>query len=100
LVNVLPAAGYLSSAVPAIAGGSMNTVQHSSLARELVPLLFVDDIQSCIAFYVDKLGFTIQGKWEPDGKPTWCKLRRAGPAIMLHGQERTARVSRMNCLIH
>jgi uncharacterized glyoxalase superfamily protein PhnB len=61
----------------------MNTAQHSSLVRELVPLLFVDDIQSCVAFYVDKLGFTMQGTWEPDGKLTWCKLRRDGSAIML-----------------
>jgi glyoxylase I family protein len=61
----------------------MNTAQHSSVVRELVPLLFVDDIQSCAAFYTDKLGFTMHAKWEPDGELTWCKLRRDGSAIML-----------------
>ena len=66
----------------------MNTTQQSSVVqsgvvREMVPLLFVDDLPSCVAFYTDKLGFTLQGKWEPDGKLTWCKLRRDGSAIML-----------------
>jgi len=69
--------------MPAIEGGSMNTAQHSSVVHELVPLLFVDDIQSCVAFYIEKLAFTMQAKWEPDGKLTWCKLRRDGSAIML-----------------
>jgi uncharacterized glyoxalase superfamily protein PhnB len=61
----------------------MNTAQHSSVVHELVPLLFVDDIQSCVVFYIEKLAFTMQAKWEPDGKLTWCKLRRDGSAIML-----------------
>jgi len=53
--------------MPAIEGGSMNTAQHSSVVHELVPLLFVDDIQSCVAFYIEKLAFTMQAKWEPEG---------------------------------
>jgi uncharacterized glyoxalase superfamily protein PhnB len=64
-------------------GGTVNTVQQSTVVRELVPLLFVDDIQSCVVFYGDNLGFTMEAKWEPDGKLTWCKLRRDGSAIML-----------------
>ena len=60
-----------------------SSVAQSGVVREMVPLLFVDDLPSCVAFYTDKLGFTLQGKWEPDGKLTWCKLRRDGSAIML-----------------
>jgi hypothetical protein len=32
---------------------------------------------------MDKLGFTIQGRWEPDGRLAWCMLRRDGSAVML-----------------
>jgi hypothetical protein len=58
--------------MPSSEGGVMNSVQQSAAVRELVPLLFVDDIELCVAFYMDKLGFTIQGRWEPDGRPGVC----------------------------
>jgi len=61
----------------------MTTVQQSAIVRELVPLLFVDDIQRCAGFYVEKLGFAMEQKWEPGGKLAWCKMRRDGSAIML-----------------
>ena len=57
--------------------------QPTAAVRELIPLLFVDDIQGCVAFYVGKLGFAIEAKWEPQGALAWCKLRRDGAAIML-----------------
>jgi uncharacterized glyoxalase superfamily protein PhnB len=61
----------------------MSVVQQTAVVRELAPLLFVDDIQLCAAFYMDKLGFEMVGKWEPQGKLAWCKLRRDGAVIML-----------------
>jgi uncharacterized glyoxalase superfamily protein PhnB len=61
----------------------MPAIQHSTAVRELVPLLFVDDIQLCVGFYVDKLGFKVEARWEPEGALAWCKLRRDGSAIML-----------------
>ena len=51
--------------------------------REIVPLLFVDDITACVSFYVDILGFAIQRKWEPDGKLAWCRLGRDSASLML-----------------
>ena len=61
----------------------MPAIQHSTAVHELVPLLFVDDIQVGAGFYVDKLGFQVEAKWEPDGALAWCKLRRDGSALML-----------------
>ncbi len=48
--------------------------------RELVPLLFVADIQRSLAFYRDRLGFAVMANWELAGKLAWCRLaRRVGP---------------------
>jgi uncharacterized glyoxalase superfamily protein PhnB len=51
--------------------------------RELVPLLFVDDINRSVEFYRDRLGFTVTQRWEPDGALAWCRLQRDGSALML-----------------
>lgn len=51
--------------------------------QELVPLLFVEDIDVSVAFYTDKLGFEISMKWEPEGKIMWCRLERGSVALML-----------------
>lgn len=51
--------------------------------RELVPLLFVQDILRSTAFYQERLGFELTQKWEPDGKLAWCRLSRDGSAVML-----------------
>jgi len=59
------------------------TITKTAIVRELVPLLFVDDIQSCVDFYIHKLGFSMEMKWEPGGKLAWCRLRRDQSAIML-----------------
>ena len=53
------------------------------MIRELVPLLFVEDITYSVAFYRDKLGFAITMSWEPEGKLGWCRMERDGVAIML-----------------
>ena len=61
----------------------MSAPQQPAVMRDVVPLLFVDDIHLCVAFYVNTLGFAIEGKWEPEGTLAWCKLRRDRSAIML-----------------
>jgi glyoxylase I family protein len=60
------------------------TVAHKSAAvQDVVPLLFVEDIERSLAFYRDQLGFAIADKWEPQGKIAWCRLVRGGAALML-----------------
>jgi uncharacterized glyoxalase superfamily protein PhnB len=61
----------------------MITSEKTAVVRELVPLLFVDDMRLSADFYMEKLGFVMEQKWEPQGKLAWCKLRRDGSAIML-----------------
>ena len=61
----------------------MPTTQAAATIRELVPLLFVEDIQRSAAFYQERLGFEATSKWEPDGKLSWCRLVRDGSALML-----------------
>jgi len=51
--------------------------------QEIVPLLFVGDINRSAAFYQDRLGFAMTMKWEPAGKLSWCRLERGGAALML-----------------
>ena len=51
--------------------------------RELVPLLFVQDMERSAAFYTGRLGFEMTLKWEPEGKLSWCRLERDASAIML-----------------
>jgi uncharacterized glyoxalase superfamily protein PhnB len=61
----------------------MRLNQRTATIRELVPLLFVDDIVRSAGFYCDQMGFKITGTWEPDGKLSWCRLQRDGSAVML-----------------
>ncbi|HTL03377.1 MAG TPA: VOC family protein [Vicinamibacterales bacterium] len=62
-------------------------VGHRTAAiRELVPLLFVQDIGCSVAFY-QQLGFNPARTWEPDGRLAWCRLERAGSAVMLQQAE-------------
>ncbi|MCA9023125.1 MAG: VOC family protein [Planctomycetaceae bacterium] len=55
----------------------------SDSVQELVPLLFVEEIDVSVDFYTDKLGFEIKLKWEPEGKIMWCRLERDSVALML-----------------
>jgi len=61
----------------------MPLTQKTGTIRELVPLLFVQDIERSMAFYRDSLGFAVAGKWEPEGRLAWCRLQRGGSAVML-----------------
>ena len=50
---------------------------------EVVPFLAVADMRASLAFYVDGLGFAMEGKWVDDGVLRWCRLRRGGASLML-----------------
>lgn len=50
---------------------------------ETVPLLMVSDIEASTSFYCEKLGFTLDHSWEPDGKLAWCRLQFESAPIML-----------------
>jgi uncharacterized glyoxalase superfamily protein PhnB len=64
-------------------GNAMSSSEFISTVRELIPLLFVDDIEQSLAFYCERLGFELVNKWEPDGKLSWCRIERGGAAVML-----------------
>lgn len=60
----------------------MSTAAATTL-HELVPLLFVENIERSAAFYRGQLGFEMTQEWSPDGKLAWCRLARGGAALML-----------------
>lgn len=51
--------------------------------REVVPFLAVADMGASLAFYVDGLGFSMEGKWVDEGVLRWCRLRLGGASLML-----------------
>ena len=61
----------------------MSAAPATATIRELVPLLFVQDILRSAAFYQERLGFELTQKWEPEGKLGWCRLSQGGSAVML-----------------
>jgi uncharacterized glyoxalase superfamily protein PhnB len=61
----------------------MAIVHQSATIQDLIPLLFVEDMDGSLAFYRDQLGFDVAEKWEPEGKIAWCRLVRGGATLML-----------------
>ena len=51
--------------------------------REVVPFLAVADMSASLAFYVDGLAFSMEGKWVDEGVLRWCQLRLGGASLML-----------------
>lgn len=51
--------------------------------REVVPFFAVKDMRKSLAFYVEGLGFEVEGKWEDEGAIRWCMLRIGKAAVML-----------------
>ena len=51
--------------------------------KQVVPFLWVTDIERSLRFYLDGLGFVMKNKWEPEGKIRWCWLTRGGASLML-----------------
>ena len=50
---------------------------------EVVPFFAVKDMEKSLAFYVDGLGFRMEGKWVDEGAIRWCMLRIGNAAVML-----------------
>ena len=50
---------------------------------EVVPFFAVKDMRKSLAFYVDGLGFEMEGKWVDEGVIRWCTLRIGNAAVML-----------------
>ena len=51
--------------------------------REVVPFLAVADMGASLAFYVERLGFSMEAKWIDEGVLRWCQLRLGGASLML-----------------
>ena len=51
--------------------------------RATVPLLFTANIEQSLSFYCDQLGFTLRGRWDPNGQLAWCLLAMEGAELML-----------------
>jgi uncharacterized glyoxalase superfamily protein PhnB len=65
----------------------MTSTGKSAAVRQLKPLLAVSDIQRSIEFYRDRLGFSLTGQAENEGKIFWCSMERGDSAIMLQQAE-------------
>ena len=65
----------------------MAVAEHTAVVRQLWPLLFVQDIQRSVGFYRDRLGFTLAGQADAQGRMFWCRLERGGSSIMLQQAE-------------
>lgn len=48
----------------------------------LSPVLESRNLEETIEFYTNRLGFTVRGKLEEDGKPVWCDLVKDQVSIM------------------
>jgi len=51
--------------------------------RLTVPFFMVRNMETSLAFYVEKLGFKVTNQWTPRGKIEWCCLERDSAALML-----------------
>jgi|SRR6185295_3080957 len=65
----------------------MSAASKTAVVRQLCPLLSVQDIDRSVEFYRDRLGFTLTGKADSEGRMFWCKLERGGSSIMLQTAE-------------
>jgi catechol 2,3-dioxygenase-like lactoylglutathione lyase family enzyme len=64
----------------------MRETEAATVIRQLWPLLEVRDIDRSVAFYRDRLGFTVVAHdAESGGRMNWCRLERGGASIMLQG---------------
>ena len=57
--------------------------------NQVVPFLYVTDIDRSLRFYLDGLGFALQNKWIVDGKIRWCWLELGGAALMIQEYSKT-----------
>lgn len=55
--------------------------------RQLWPLLRVNDLELSIAFWTEKLGFSLTREAVDAGRRFWCQLERGGASIMLESRD-------------
>ena len=51
--------------------------------KQVVPFLWVADMQASLKFYLEGLGYTMKNRWMDEGKLRWCWLELGGTALML-----------------
>ena len=51
--------------------------------NRVVPFFAVKDMQKSLAFYLDGLGFELEGKWVDGGIIRWCNLQMGNAELML-----------------
>ncbi len=61
--------------------------------RQVVPFLFVSDMEASRRFYLGGLGFKMTKNWIVEGKVRWCWLEIGEAAIMLQEFRREGRDS-------
>ena len=50
----------------------------------MTPLFQVYDVRTSVNFYIDNLGFELDGTYEPDGHLYWASLKKDGFKLMLN----------------
>jgi lactoylglutathione lyase len=51
--------------------------------QQVVPFLWVSNLEASLRFYVDGMGFEKTKEWIDDGKLRWCWIQLEGAALML-----------------
>ena len=51
--------------------------------NRVVPFFAVKEMQKSLAFYLDGLGFEMEGKWVDEGVIRWCSLQIGNAELML-----------------
>jgi uncharacterized glyoxalase superfamily protein PhnB len=66
----------------------MTTPVKVSTVQTVWPLLAVDDLETAVVFWRDRLGFKLVARAESDdGHMFWCRFERGGSSIMLQAAE-------------
>ncbi len=61
----------------------MNSSANNPDVKQAVPFFMVKNMDRSLQFYVEKLGFELTNKWEPESRIEWCWLRIGGASLML-----------------
>ena len=61
----------------------MPSVSKSARLQTMTPVLIVDSVEPCLAFWVDRFGFTVENQVPgPDGKLVFASAKRDGLEVM------------------